>query len=102
MPWFTALVHGPSMAPTLRHGDAVLVRRGGRAVRAGDVVVVRFASRPGALFVKRAARVEGSGWWVLGDNDRGSTDSRTLGPAVVLAVVLGRLWPRPRRFRRRP
>ena len=101
MPWFTALVHGPSMAPTLRHGDAVLVRRGGRAVRAGDVVVVRFASRPGALFVKRAARVEGSGWWVLGDNEFVTDDSRAYGVAEVVGRVSLRWWPRPGRVRRR-
>ena len=53
MPWFTALVHGPSMAPTLRHGDAVLVRRGGRAVRAGDVVVV--ADTPAEALGRAAA-----------------------------------------------
>ena len=33
---------------------------------------------------------------MLGDNDHGSTDSRTLGPRVVLAVVRCRLLaPRP-------
>ena len=37
-PLTPVLVTGPSMAPTLRHGDAVLVRRGGRAVRPGDIV----------------------------------------------------------------
>jgi phage repressor protein C with HTH and peptisase S24 domain len=89
------------MSPTLHDGDVVLVRFGAR-VRAGDVVLVRWAARPGQLSVKRAARPADTGWWVLGDNPFGSTDSRTLGPAEVLAVVRGRLWPGPRRFRRRP
>ncbi|MFC5230695.1 S26 family signal peptidase [Pseudonocardia zijingensis] len=93
-------VRGPSMSPTLRDGDVVLVRFGAR-VRAGDLVLVRWASRPEQLSVKRAARPADEGWWVLGDNDFGSTDSRTLGPAAVLAVVRCRLWPRPRRFRSR-
>jgi phage repressor protein C with HTH and peptisase S24 domain len=88
------------MSPTLRDGDVVLVRFGAR-VRAGDVVLVRWAARPEQLSVKRASRPAQAGWWVLGDNDHGSTDSRALGPAAVLAVVRLRLWPRPRRFRSR-
>ena len=56
-------------------------------------------TRPGQLSVKRAVRPDGDGWWVLGDNPFGSTDSSTLGPAQVRAVVRGRLWPRPGRLR---
>lgn len=94
------LVRGPSMAPTLRSGDTVLVRRP-RTVRSGDVVLVRWAARPAQLSVKRAVRRAGSGWYVLGDNARGSTDSRELGPAEVLGVIRSRLWPRPGRLARR-
>ena len=57
-PLFAVLVRGPSMAPTLRDGDAVLVRRGGRAIRPGDVVVARFRARPDLLVVKRAVRAD--------------------------------------------
>ncbi len=94
---FTALVRGPSMVPALRDGDALLVWRTGR-VRAGQVVVVRFPGVPG-LSVKRAIRREGGGWWVLGDNPYGSTDSRDLGPASVVGRVLLRWWPRLSRVR---
>jgi phage repressor protein C with HTH and peptisase S24 domain len=91
------VVRGPSMAPTLSDGDIVLVRFG-RAARPGDVVLVRWTSRPAQLSVKRAqGRVDG-GWTVRGDNPYGSTDSATLGPAHVLGVVVARLWPRPRRL----
>ena len=58
-PLFAVLVQGPSMVPTLRHGDALLVRRGGRAIRPGDVVVARFRARPDLLVVKRAVRAAG-------------------------------------------
>lgn len=85
------------MSPTVRDADVVLVRFGA-PVRPGDVVLVRWPARPGQLSVKRAVRPDGAGWWVLGDNPDGSTDSRTLGPAQVVAVVRARLWPRPRRF----
>ena len=98
MRWRRVAVRGPSMSPTLRDADVVLVRFGA-AVRGGDVVLVRWATRPGQLSVKRAVRHTEAGWWVLGDNPYGSTDSRTLGSAEVLAVVAWRLWPRPCRLR---
>lgn len=87
------------MAPTLVDGDVVLIRRGDHVVP-GDVVLVRWVERPDQLSVKRARRPEGGGWFVTGDNPFGSTDSRELGPARVLAVVRWRLWPRPGRVRR--
>jgi nickel-type superoxide dismutase maturation protease len=90
------LVHGPSMAPTLRHGDQLLVRRT-QAAAPGTIVVV--ALPDGVLAVKRLVRRDESGSvWVEGDNPFGSTDSRTLGAlpsGAVSAVVVARLWPRP-------
>jgi phage repressor protein C with HTH and peptisase S24 domain len=101
LPWFTALVHGPSMAPTLRHGDRILVRRVGTA-RAGDVVVGCFRSRPGLLVVKRVARADADGWWLTGDNPFGSDDSGAYGTADVIGRVTFRWWPQPVRLRRTP
>jgi phage repressor protein C with HTH and peptisase S24 domain len=95
---FVALVREPSMVPTLRDGDAILVRRTGRA-RPGDVVVAQFAGHPD-LYVKRAVRPVPGGWWVIGDNEYASTDSRQLGPATIVGRVLLRWWPRPGRLRR--
>ena len=89
------------MAPTLSDGDVVLVRFGS-AARPGDLVLVRWEARPGQLSIKRATGQVDGGWLVSGDNQYGSTDSRTLGPAIVLGVVLARLWPRPRRLRTQP
>jgi nickel-type superoxide dismutase maturation protease len=94
LPWYPVLVHGPSMVPTLRHGDALLVRRTQR-IRAGDVVVARFRSRPELPVVKRAARRDGTGWWLLGDNTLVTDDSRAYGVADVEGRVLLRWWPRP-------
>jgi len=91
------LVHGPSMAPTLRHGDQLLVLRRRRA-RDGSLVVVRLPED--RLGVKRLiGSVDGGEIWVEGDNPLASTDSRSLGslPAnSVLGVPFARIWPRPR------
>ena len=87
------------MLPTLRPGDRLLVRYGA-PVRAGGVVVARFAD--GTVVVKRAVEQRGEGWWLRGDNPDVGVDSRHRGavrPEDVLAVVWGRIWPRPGRAR---
>jgi phage repressor protein C with HTH and peptisase S24 domain len=98
LPWYPVLVRGPSMVPAVRDGDVLLVRRGSK-VRSGDVVVARFRTRPELPVVKRAARREGTGWWLIGDNPYATDDSRTYGVADVEGRVLMRWWPRPGRLR---
>lgn len=98
--WRCATVRGPSMSPTLSDGDLVLLSRGARP-RPGAVVVVRWAQRSGQLSVKRVVGRHGAGWWVQGDNPHASTDSRHLGPADLVAVVLARLRPDPTWLRER-
>ena len=100
LPWYPVLVRGPSMVPTVRDGDVLLVRRGGARVRPGDVVVARFRARPELPVVKRAVRREGTGWWLIGDNAYVTDDSRAYGVADVEGKVLMRWWPRPGRLSR--
>jgi hypothetical protein len=89
------------MRPTLEPGDRLLVRYGAQ-VRSGALVLARMAD--GTLAVKRASgrRTTASGrpgWWLLSDDPEVGVDSRHRGPVPdddVLAVVLARVWPRPR------
>ncbi len=95
-------VEGPSMEPTYRAGDRVLVNRLAYLFRApapGDVVVLRDPERAGHYLLKRVAtapdgRDQGpSGLWVLGDNAADSRDSRGFG-AVARGALVGRAWLR--------
>jgi phage repressor protein C with HTH and peptisase S24 domain len=92
-------VVGPSMSPTLRHGDTVIVRHGAR-IRPGDVVLATFRALPDRLVLKRAVRPADGGWWLASDNPSAGGDSATHGVADVHA----RVWLRvskglPRRVR---
>lgn len=87
------------MEPALRNGEWWLVRRTSR-VRAGDVALIAHPRRPDALIVKRLARRDRDGWWVLGDNADASEDSRNFG-AVPEANVVGRVTARYSPIRRR-
>jgi SOS-response transcriptional repressor LexA len=94
-----AAVTGASMEPVLHAGERLLVDYR-RAPRVGDLVVARFAD--GTVVVKRAAERREGAWWLLSDNPAVGVDSRHRGAVAdeaVLAVVLGRVWPRPRLLR---
>jgi type IV secretory pathway protease TraF len=66
------------------------------------LVLARLAD--GTLAVKRASARRTTatgrpGWWLLSDDPAVGVDSRHRGPVPdedVLAVVLARVWPRPR------
>ncbi|MGX4689875.1 nickel-type superoxide dismutase maturation protease [Streptomyces sp. JNUCC 63] len=95
LPFGLAEVTGPSMVPTLYHGDRLVVQYGAR-IRPGDVVVLRHPFQQDLLVVKRAAELREGGWWVLGDNAYAGGDSTDYG-TVPEDLVLGKVW-----FRYRP
>jgi nickel-type superoxide dismutase maturation protease len=102
-------IRGASMMPTLRPGDwALAVAR--RRFRKGDVVVVEHPGRPGYEMVKRVMglpsdrvgdrELAGDEYWVEGDREDASTDSRHFGPVRrehLKAKVLVVYWPKDRR-----
>lgn len=95
-PFGRAVVHGPSMVPTLRDGDRLLVRYG-VPVRPGDIVVARHPFQQDLLLVKRAVGRREGGWWLLGDNPYAEGDSRLFGTVpdeLVLARAVARYRPR--------
>ncbi|MCX4412047.1 nickel-type superoxide dismutase maturation protease [[Kitasatospora] papulosa] len=94
-PFQVVEVTGPSMVPTLYHGDLLLVQRGA-PVRPGDVVILRHPLQQDLLVVKRASERRDGGWWVLGDNSFAggdSTDYGTVPEELVLARVRARYRP---------
>jgi nickel-type superoxide dismutase maturation protease len=102
LPYQLVEVTGPSMVPTLRHGDWLLIQyvKSTEAVRdvvrEGDVVVLRHPLQQDLLIVKRAVERREGGWWVLGDNTFAESDSRQFGTVpdeLVLARGLGRFRP---------
>ncbi|MEU9606198.1 nickel-type superoxide dismutase maturation protease [Streptomyces sp. NPDC048057] len=95
-PFGVAEVSGPSMYPTLRHGDQLLVHYGA-GVKPGDVAVLRHPLQQDLLIVKRLVERRDGGWWVLGDNPGAEGDSRLFGTVpgeLLLGRVLGRYRPR--------
>ncbi|MEU6097454.1 nickel-type superoxide dismutase maturation protease [Streptomyces sp. NPDC047079] len=94
LPLGAAEVTGPSMVPTLHHGDQLLVQYGAR-IRPGDVIVLRHPFQQDLLVVKRAVELRQGGWWVLGDNPYAGGDSTDYG-TVPEELILGRVWLRYR------
>lgn len=78
------------MLPTLKPGQIVIAHGFYRRLRPADIVVVH---HDGLEKIKRIAKIENDQIYLLGDNAKESTDSRTLGwlPASVVRAKL--IWP---------
>jgi len=77
------IVLGRSMEPSFSSGDKLLVCKfiyGLWNPRSGDVVVLR-DPRDGRLILKRIMEIKPGGYFVKGDNESESADSRIFGLA---------------------
>lgn len=81
----TVRIVGPSMEPAVRNGQRWLCSTG--RIRPGQVIVFTEPDRTGMLAVKRVIRRESGGWWVEGDNEQMSRDSRAFGPVADHLVI---------------
>ncbi len=91
-------VYGHSMAPRLREGELVVVRRRHNAWQPsrGEIVAARPAALQGRAVVKRVASIEGNEYVLLGDDPADSFDSRQFGSVrrdEIFGAVCWRIWP---------
>ena len=79
IPIFQVKVIGPSMHPSLKNGQTCIAVKGNFLARPGAIAVFVHPARPELLEVKRLVSTTNGKWWVLGDNESESTDSRDFG-----------------------
>ncbi len=92
-PIFRVKVIGPSMQPALENGQTCVAVKGRIFARPGAIAVFTHPQRPGLMEVKRLVHKTNGKWWVAGDNESASTDSRDFG-AIDSELIKGILIKR--------
>lgn len=88
-------VEGSSMTPAYKNGDFVLVRKTKKA-EIGQVVICQRPDRPDLLIMKRVQSLTENGYWLKGDNQEYSDDSRVFGEVeknLIIGKVIFKYWP---------
>lgn len=85
-------VHGNSMLPTLKPSQDVLVLHWFYNLRVGDIVVIK---KDGEEMIKRISKFldRQNLIFVLGDNEKESTDSRNFGWINKKDIIGKVIWP---------
>ena len=80
-PFFKYLISGESMSPTLKPGQNILVNRLTYVFakpKVGDIIALKDLGSKKVL-IKRISKTNKDNYFVLGDNEKQSTDSRVFG-----------------------
>lgn len=92
LPFSRFIVNGNSMLPTLKPNQDVLVFAWAYLFskpKIGDIVVVRYK---GKRIIKRIQKCQNNQLYIVGDNQKNSTDSRSFG-LINKAQLLGKaVW----------
>jgi nickel-type superoxide dismutase maturation protease len=91
IPIFEVTVIGPSMQPALKNGQKCIAVKGHFLARPGAIAVFTHPARPELVQLKRLVHKTNGKWWVIGDNESESTDSRDFGaidPALIRGIVI--------------
>ncbi len=81
------------MEPTLSAGDTVLVNRLAYLLRnpqKGDIIAFYYP-RGEKVLIKRIIKIEDKGYFIQGDNQNASIDSRHFG-MIGRSNILGKVW----------
>lgn len=82
-------VHGNSMLPKLKAGQDVLVWCWFYTPKVGDIVVIKVN---GKEMIKRVQKTDDRRIFVVGDNEKESTDSRKFGPINRKQIIGKVIW----------
>jgi type IV secretory pathway protease TraF len=82
---------GVSMTPSLKPGQLVIASGIYRSLHVGDVVII---AHDHIEKVKRVHKIQGQKVFIIGDNSRGSLDSRSFGWLSMSHIIAKVIWPR--------
>ncbi len=77
------------MMPTIEPGKLLIAARNSK-IREGNIVIARVGGRE---IVKRVSEISNTKFYILGDNENGSTDSRDYGWLNESQIIGKIIWP---------
>ena len=93
--FMVAKVEGSSMQPQLRAGDLIFLLKT-QKLKVGHIAIAKRPDRPNLLVIKRVKAITKKGYWLEGDNQSESDDSRIFGEVdkdLILGKYIFKYWP---------